>query len=111
MSMCNAIAFVQMAKSLIFNFLLLLVLQDAIPSNIDLLFLQTMHLIAGFIHTHTLNYASRGALWCSATTKMMAAALLNGSRCSSGFRCQNFAKEPTTSLPKTRPFPMLLKGE
>lgn len=60
MSMCNAIAFVQMAKSLIFNFLLLLVLQDAIPSNIDLLFLQTMHLIAGFIHTytHTLNYAS-----------------------------------------------------
>lgn len=53
MSMCNAIAFVQMAKSLIFNFLLLLVLQDAIPSNIDLLFLQTMHLIAGFIHTHT----------------------------------------------------------
>ncbi|ESR64592.1 hypothetical protein CICLE_v10010661mg [Citrus x clementina] len=41
---------------------------------------------------------------------MMAAALLNGSRCSSGFRCQNFAKEPTTSLPKTRPFPMLLKA-
>lgn len=53
MSMCNAIAFAQMAESLIFNFLLLLVLQDAIPSNIDLLFLQTMHLIAGFIHTHT----------------------------------------------------------
>ncbi|GAY51241.1 Nudix hydrolase 8 [Citrus sinensis] len=31
-------------------------------------------------------------------------------RCSSGFHCQNFAKEPTTSLPKTRPFPMLLKA-